>query len=52
MQEHFGRFVARHPPGVIMVPRSLPIARAADWLHLIWVAADADEFTDVFYSVA
>jgi hypothetical protein len=53
MPDHFGRFVAeRHSPGVILIPQSLPIARAAEWLHLIWVAADADEFLDVFYTIA
>lgn len=47
MPAHFERFIAENPsPGVILVSRSLSIARAAEWLHLIWAASDEVELAN------
>ena len=50
MPGHFADFIAgRHSPGVILVPKRMAIGRAAEWLHLIWAASEAEEYVDVFY---
>jgi hypothetical protein len=47
MPEHFARFIAtRTSPGVIVVSRHLTIGQAAEWLHLIWAASEAEEYCD------
>lgn len=52
MPRHFADFlVTRHSPGVIVVPKRMPIGQAAEWLHLIWEASEAEEYVDVLYSL-
>jgi hypothetical protein len=52
MPTHFSAFLAsRHTPGVIIVPKSMPIGLAAEWLHLIWAASEAEEYADVLYQL-
>lgn len=47
MPDHFGRFITSHTsPGIIIVSRSLPIGRAAEWLHLLWAASEAEEYVN------
>ena len=52
MPTHFADLLSsRHTPGVIIVPKSMPIGLAADWLHLIWAAGEAGEYVDVLYQL-
>ncbi|MCC6745081.1 MAG: DUF5615 family PIN-like protein [Acidobacteria bacterium] len=52
MPTHFGDLLAsRHSPGVIIVPKSMQIGLAAEWLHLIWASSEAEEFADVLYQL-
>ena len=42
---HFADFIQhRTSPGVIIISQSLPVADAANWLHLTWEAADPEEY--------
>jgi hypothetical protein len=48
MPWHYGEFIASRPsPGVLIVPKKLPIARVVDDLLLIWAATDAEEWVNV-----
>jgi hypothetical protein len=50
--EEFVRFIAtRTCPGVIIVSRKLGIATAAEWLHLLWEASEAEEYLNSLYSL-
>ncbi|MBK9314925.1 MAG: DUF5615 family PIN-like protein [Acidobacteria bacterium] len=52
MPDHFERFIAGNTsPGMIVVSQSLPIGRAAEWLHLIWAASEAAEYVNSIYSL-
>jgi hypothetical protein len=52
MPEHFARFIAGHSsPGLIIVTQSLAIGKAAEWLHLIWAASEAEEYLNSIYSL-
>ncbi len=52
MPAHFEKFVqTRTSPGVIIVSRRLPIGRAAEWLHLLWAASEAEEYVNAVYSL-
>ncbi len=52
MPDEFARFVATRPcPGVIIVSRKLTIATAAEWLHLLWEASEAEEYLNSLYSL-
>lgn len=49
---HFREFVAsRHSPGLIIVSQRLPVGRAAEMLHLLWAASEAEEYVDVIYDL-
>jgi hypothetical protein len=49
MPRHFGEFVTRNnSPGLILIPRSMPIAQAIEELLLIWHASQADEWTNLW----
>lgn len=42
---HFASFIeTQTSPGVIIIPQSLPVGDAAKWLHLIWEAAQPEEY--------
>ena len=52
MPRHFERFIASQTsPGLIIVSRKLPIGRAAEWLHLLWTASEAEEYVNSIYSL-
>jgi hypothetical protein len=52
MPEHFARFIATHTsPGLIIVSQKLSIGTAAEWLHLLWAASEAEEYVNSIYSL-
>lgn len=52
MPDEFERFIADHTsPELIIISQSLPVGRAAEWLHLIWAASDAEEYVNAIYSL-
>ncbi len=52
MPTHFAEFrMSSHSPGVILVPKRMPIGQAAEWLLLIWFASEAEEYLDTLYSL-
>lgn len=52
MPDHFRAFIANHEsPGVIIVSRKLSIGRAAELLHLLWAASDANEYRNIIYNL-
>ncbi len=52
MPDHFELFVVSHTsPGLIILSQALPIGRAAEWLHLIWAASEAEEYINSIYSL-
>ncbi|MBL8207306.1 MAG: DUF5615 family PIN-like protein [Blastocatellia bacterium] len=47
MPYHFAEFVAQQDsPGVFLISPKLSIIEAADWLHLIWEASEAEEYVN------
>ena len=45
MPMHFAEFIQQHQsPGLIVVSRKLSIRQAADWIHTIWGASEAEEY--------
>lgn len=49
---HFREFVSsHHSPGLIIVSQKLPVGRAAELLHLLWAASEAEEYFDVIYDL-
>jgi hypothetical protein len=52
MPEHFARFIVLYTsPGLIIVSRKLSIGKAAEWLHLLWAASEAEEYVNSIYSL-
>jgi hypothetical protein len=52
LPDHFRRFVALRPsPGLIIVSQKLPVGRAAELLHLLWAASEAEEYVNVIYDL-
>jgi Domain of unknown function (DUF5615) len=52
MPNHFERFIIGNTsPGLIIISQQLPIGRAAEWLHLIWAASEAEEYVNSIYSL-
>jgi hypothetical protein len=52
MPGHFERFIVNNTsPGLIIISQSLPVGKAAEWLHLIWVASEAEEYVNSIYSL-
>jgi hypothetical protein len=48
MPRHFGNFVTgSESPGVILIPRSMPIAEAIEGILLIWQISEADEWRNL-----
>lgn len=49
---HFREFIAsRASPGLIIVSQRLPVGRAAELLHLLWAASEAEEYVNVIYDL-
>lgn len=49
MPRHFGEFVTRSDcPGLILIPRSMPMAQAIEEMLLIWHASEAEEWINLF----
>ena len=47
MPDHFSDFVADHLcPGMILVPKKMPIGAAIEELLLIWQVSEAEEWTN------
>jgi hypothetical protein len=52
MPLHFVKFIQQSPsPGLLIVSQNLPVSAAADELLLIWVASDAEEWTNQIASL-
>ena len=49
MPQHFGEFITRSEcPGMILIPRSMPMAQAIEEILLIWHLSEAEEWTNRF----
>jgi hypothetical protein len=49
MPQHFGEFITSSDcPGLILVPRSMPIGQAIEEILLIWEVSEAEEWTNHF----
>ncbi len=49
MPRHFGEFITGSEcPGLILIPRSMPMAQAIEEILLIWHVSEADEWTNRF----
>lgn len=48
MPGHFREFLARgnSSPGLLMVPQGAPVGAVIESILLIWIASEADEWTD------
>ncbi len=52
MPNHFAAFIAtRSSPGVLIVSKKLPIRRVVEDLLLVWVATEAEEWTNIIDSL-
>lgn len=50
MPKHFRRFIEEQSsPGVILVPQNLPLSVAIEQLLIIWLASEAEEWTNQIY---
>lgn len=53
MPYHFADFIATNTsPGLILVSRKLSIGQAANELHLVWEASEAEEYVNCIYRIA
>jgi predicted nuclease of predicted toxin-antitoxin system len=53
MPDHFGEFIASQTsPGVIIVSQKMAIGRAAELLHLLWAASEAEEYANIIYDLS
>jgi hypothetical protein len=49
----FREFIAtKTSPGLIIVSQRLPVGRAAELLHLLWVASEAEEYVNILCDLA
>jgi hypothetical protein len=49
MPRHFGEFIAQsESPGLILIPRSMPMGQAIEEILLIWHVSEAEEWTNLF----
>lgn len=50
LPEHFGNFIeSQASPGVIIISRKMSISDAAEMLHLLWFASEAEEYENIIY---
>ena len=48
----FSEFISTNTsPGLIIVAQRLPVGRAAELLHLLWAASEAEEYLNVIYDL-
>jgi hypothetical protein len=48
----FREFISTNTlPGLVIVSRKLPVGRAAELLHLLWAASEAEEYINIIYSL-
>lgn len=53
MPDHFGEFIASQTsPGVIIISQKMPVGRAAELLHLLWAASEAEEYANIIYDLS
>jgi hypothetical protein len=49
MPRHFGEFITRDEcPGLILIPRTMPMGQAIEEMLLIWHVSEAGEWTNYF----
>ncbi len=49
---HFRKFIESHTsPGVIIISQRLAISTAAELLHLLWAASEAEEYENIVYEL-
>ncbi|HXM46951.1 MAG TPA: DUF5615 family PIN-like protein [Pyrinomonadaceae bacterium] len=52
LPEFFREFISTNSsPGLIIVAPRLPVGRAAELLHLLWAASEAEEYVNVIYDL-
>jgi len=52
LPEFFREFISTNSsPGLIIVAPRLPVGRAAELLHLLWAASEAEEYVIVIYDL-
>lgn len=52
LPDHFRHFIASQTsPGLIIVSWKLPVGRAAELLHLLWAASEAEEYVNSIYDL-
>lgn len=48
----FREFISTNTsPGLIVVSQRLPVGRAAELLHLLWAASEAEEYVNIIYDL-
>lgn len=52
MPGFFREFIStKTSPGLIIVAQKLPVGRAAELLHLLWAASEAEEYVNIIYDL-
>ena len=52
LPRHFKQFIGSGTsPGLIIVSQKLPVGRAAELLHLLWEASEAEEYVNAIYDL-
>ena len=52
LPDHFREFTLKQAsPGIIIVSQKLPVGRAAELLHLLWAASEAEEYANIIYDL-
>ena len=48
----FREFISTNAsPGLIILSQRLPVGKAAELLHLLWAASEAEEYVNIIYSL-
>ena len=52
LPRYFGEFITTNSsPGLIIISQRLPVRRAAELLHLLWAASEAEEYVNIIYDL-
>ncbi len=52
LPDHFREFIqSQSSPGIIIVSAKLSIGKAAELLHLLWAASEAEEYVNIIYDL-